>query len=81
MGNDEPEGDMPMLLQTLLSRNPHIFRDKSMTTQYKVWGGKEETLNRLQLSSVHALSLATCLVATDTNNSLEHFLVQMHFLS
>uniref|UniRef100_A0A8C2ZGU9 Nipped-B protein n=1 Tax=Cyclopterus lumpus TaxID=8103 RepID=A0A8C2ZGU9_CYCLU len=33
LGNDEPEGDMPMLLQTLLSRNPKIFRDKSMPTQ------------------------------------------------
>uniref|UniRef100_A0A665VUX1 Nipped-B protein n=1 Tax=Echeneis naucrates TaxID=173247 RepID=A0A665VUX1_ECHNA len=32
LGNDEPEGDMPMLLQTLLSRNPKIFRDKSMPT-------------------------------------------------
>lgn len=29
LGNDEPEGDMPVLLQTLLSRNPKIFRDKS----------------------------------------------------
>lgn len=44
LGNDEPEGDMPMLLQTLLSRNPKIFRDKSMQTQHKVLGGKEETL-------------------------------------
>uniref|UniRef100_A0AAX7ULM2 Nipped-B protein n=1 Tax=Astatotilapia calliptera TaxID=8154 RepID=A0AAX7ULM2_ASTCA len=35
LGNDEPEGDMPMLLQTLLSRNPKIFRDKSMQTQHK----------------------------------------------
>ncbi|KAM9307263.1 nipped-B-like protein B isoform 2-T2 [Pholidichthys leucotaenia] len=39
LGNDEPEGDMPLLLQTLLSRNPKIFRDKSMQSQYKVWGG------------------------------------------
>uniref|UniRef100_A0A3Q1J4Q2 Nipped-B protein n=1 Tax=Anabas testudineus TaxID=64144 RepID=A0A3Q1J4Q2_ANATE len=30
LGNDEPEGDMPVLLQTLLSRNPKIFRDKSI---------------------------------------------------
>ncbi|XP_076613509.1 nipped-B-like protein B isoform X3 [Chaetodon auriga] len=41
LGNDEPEGDMPMLLQTLLSRNPKIFRDKSvmqqpMMQQYKL---------------------------------------------
>ncbi|XP_055087467.1 nipped-B-like protein B isoform X2 [Periophthalmus magnuspinnatus] len=41
LGNDEPEGDMPLLLQTLLSRNPKIFRDKSvrqpsLIQQYKV---------------------------------------------
>uniref|UniRef100_A0A3Q2QX81 Nipped-B protein n=1 Tax=Fundulus heteroclitus TaxID=8078 RepID=A0A3Q2QX81_FUNHE len=36
LGNDEPEGDMPILLQTLLSRNPRIFRDKSMLTHQKV---------------------------------------------
>uniref|UniRef100_A0A3Q3QRL1 Nipped-B protein n=1 Tax=Monopterus albus TaxID=43700 RepID=A0A3Q3QRL1_MONAL len=35
LGNDEPEGDMPVLLQALLSRNPKIFRDKSMPTHYK----------------------------------------------
>lgn len=65
LGNDEPEGDMPVLLQTLLSRNPKIFRDKSMPNQYKVLGGKEETLSRavhaavgLSACSVHALSLA-----------------------
>ncbi|XP_024859838.1 nipped-B-like protein B isoform X2 [Kryptolebias marmoratus] len=39
LGNDEPEGDMPVLLQTLLSMNPRIFRDKSMLTQYEVLGG------------------------------------------
>ncbi|XP_058473856.1 nipped-B-like protein B isoform X2 [Solea solea] len=41
LGNDEPEGDLPILLQTLLSRNPKIFRDKSvmqqpMVQQYKI---------------------------------------------
>uniref|UniRef100_A0A8C7X5C1 Nipped-B protein n=1 Tax=Oryzias sinensis TaxID=183150 RepID=A0A8C7X5C1_9TELE len=33
LGNDEPEGDMPMLLQTLLSRNPTVFGDKSVLQQ------------------------------------------------
>ncbi|KAK1884482.1 Nipped-B-like protein B [Dissostichus eleginoides] len=33
LGNDEPEGDMPALLQTLLSRNPKIFGDKSVMQQ------------------------------------------------
>lgn len=29
LGSDEPEGDAPVLLQTLLARNPGIFREKS----------------------------------------------------
>uniref|UniRef100_A0A3P8YZA4 Nipped-B protein n=1 Tax=Esox lucius TaxID=8010 RepID=A0A3P8YZA4_ESOLU len=29
LGSDEPEGDVPALLQTVLSRNPGIFREKS----------------------------------------------------
>lgn len=33
LGNDEPEGDMPLLLQTLLSRNPTVFGDKSTLIQ------------------------------------------------
>uniref|UniRef100_A0A3Q1BMG9 Nipped-B protein n=1 Tax=Amphiprion ocellaris TaxID=80972 RepID=A0A3Q1BMG9_AMPOC len=44
LGNDEPEGDMPMLLQTLLSRNPKIFRDKSMLTKYNLWGVMQQPM-------------------------------------
>uniref|UniRef100_A0A8C4NQC5 Nipped-B protein n=1 Tax=Dicentrarchus labrax TaxID=13489 RepID=A0A8C4NQC5_DICLA len=29
LGSDEPEGDAPLLLQTMLTRNPGIFREKS----------------------------------------------------
>ncbi|KAG5841475.1 hypothetical protein ANANG_G00199890 [Anguilla anguilla] len=41
LGSDEPEGDVPVLLQTVLSRNPNIFREKSimqqpMMPQYKI---------------------------------------------
>uniref|UniRef100_A0AAQ5ZJV5 Nipped-B protein n=1 Tax=Amphiprion ocellaris TaxID=80972 RepID=A0AAQ5ZJV5_AMPOC len=32
LGSDEPEGDAPLLLQTMLARNPGIFREKSMET-------------------------------------------------
>uniref|UniRef100_A0A669BXW2 Nipped-B protein n=1 Tax=Oreochromis niloticus TaxID=8128 RepID=A0A669BXW2_ORENI len=32
LGSDEPEGDAPLLLQTMLARNPGIFREKSMGT-------------------------------------------------
>uniref|UniRef100_A0A3P9HG22 Nipped-B protein n=1 Tax=Oryzias latipes TaxID=8090 RepID=A0A3P9HG22_ORYLA len=30
LGSDEPEGDAPVLLQTILARHPGIFREKSM---------------------------------------------------
>ncbi|KAJ8401576.1 hypothetical protein AAFF_G00378930 [Aldrovandia affinis] len=41
LGSDEPEGDVPVLLQTVLSRNPNIFREKNimqqpMMPQYKI---------------------------------------------
>uniref|UniRef100_A0A8C9ZCS5 Nipped-B protein n=1 Tax=Sander lucioperca TaxID=283035 RepID=A0A8C9ZCS5_SANLU len=29
LGSDEPEGDAPLLLQTMLARNPGIFREKN----------------------------------------------------
>lgn len=32
LGSDEPEGDAPVLLQTMLARNPGIFREQSMET-------------------------------------------------
>ncbi|KAM8865882.1 nipped-B-like protein A isoform 1-T1 [Synchiropus picturatus] len=41
LGSDEPEGDAPLLLQTMLARNPSIFREKNvmqqpMVQQYKI---------------------------------------------
>ncbi|XP_076842591.1 nipped-B-like protein B isoform X3 [Brachyhypopomus gauderio] len=33
LGSDDPEGDMPVLLQAVLSRNPNIFREKSIMQQ------------------------------------------------
>ncbi|KAM6959390.1 nipped-B-like protein A [Aplochiton taeniatus] len=33
LGSDEPEGDAPMLLQTMLARNPGIFREKNVMQQ------------------------------------------------
>uniref|UniRef100_A0A8C1VHT1 Nipped-B protein n=1 Tax=Cyprinus carpio TaxID=7962 RepID=A0A8C1VHT1_CYPCA len=33
MGSDDPEGDVPLLLQTVLSRNPNVFREKSLMQQ------------------------------------------------
>uniref|UniRef100_A0A6Q2XUS5 Nipped-B protein n=1 Tax=Esox lucius TaxID=8010 RepID=A0A6Q2XUS5_ESOLU len=36
LGSDEPEGDVPALLQTVLSRNPGIFREKNVMQQAMV---------------------------------------------
>uniref|UniRef100_A0A8C7GV06 Nipped-B protein n=1 Tax=Oncorhynchus kisutch TaxID=8019 RepID=A0A8C7GV06_ONCKI len=36
LGSDDPEGDVPVLLQTVLSRNPNIFREKSKSA----WHGQ-----------------------------------------
>uniref|UniRef100_A0A8C9Z9H2 Nipped-B protein n=1 Tax=Sander lucioperca TaxID=283035 RepID=A0A8C9Z9H2_SANLU len=40
LGSDEPEGDAPLLLQTMLARNPGIFREKNhlhpMVPPYKI---------------------------------------------
>uniref|UniRef100_A0A671LWZ4 Nipped-B protein n=1 Tax=Sinocyclocheilus anshuiensis TaxID=1608454 RepID=A0A671LWZ4_9TELE len=33
LGSDDPEGDVPLLLQTVLSRNPNVFREKSLMQQ------------------------------------------------
>ncbi|XP_031658469.1 nipped-B-like protein A isoform X1 [Oncorhynchus kisutch] len=33
LGSDDPEGDVPVLLQTVLSRNPNIFREKNIMQQ------------------------------------------------
>ncbi|XP_061784887.1 nipped-B-like protein A isoform X1 [Nerophis lumbriciformis] len=33
LGSDEPEGDAPLLLQTMLARNPGIFREKKVMQQ------------------------------------------------
>ncbi|XP_048786272.1 nipped-B-like protein isoform X2 [Lagopus muta] len=39
LGSDDPEGDVPVLLQAILARNPNVFREKSMQTRYGVQSG------------------------------------------
>ncbi|XP_009995598.1 PREDICTED: nipped-B-like protein [Chaetura pelagica] len=36
LGSDDPEGDIPVLLQAILARNPNVFREKSMQSRYGV---------------------------------------------
>lgn len=40
LGSDDPEGDVPVLLQTVLSRNPNIFREKSKSVPFAATGGR-----------------------------------------
>ncbi|XP_040194405.1 nipped-B-like protein isoform X3 [Rana temporaria] len=39
LGSDDPEGDIPVLLQATLARNPNVFREKSMQNRYAVQSG------------------------------------------
>ncbi|KGL83081.1 Nipped-B-like, partial [Tinamus guttatus] len=39
LGSDDPEGDIPILLQSILARNPNVFREKSMQNRYGVQSG------------------------------------------
>ncbi|XP_043932364.1 nipped-B-like protein [Protopterus annectens] len=50
LGSDDPEGDIPNLLQSVLARNPNVFREKNMQTRYPVQGGM---MYKLSQNSVH----------------------------
>ncbi|EMP30281.1 Nipped-B-like protein, partial [Chelonia mydas] len=41
LGSDDPEGDIPVLLQAVLARNPNVFREKSMQNRYGVQSGDD----------------------------------------
>lgn len=41
LGSDDPEGDIPVLLQAVLARNPNVFREKSMQNRYGVQSGED----------------------------------------
>lgn len=50
LGSDDPEGDIPVLLQATLARNPNVFREKSMQNRYAVQSGKKQSARRLVAS-------------------------------
>ncbi|XP_023692308.2 nipped-B-like protein A isoform X2 [Paramormyrops kingsleyae] len=65
LGSDDPEGDVPVLLQIVLSRHPNIFREKSimqqpMMPQYKItqnsMHGSPASTNYQQASISHSPS-------------------------
>ncbi|XP_069819184.1 nipped-B-like protein isoform X2 [Dendropsophus ebraccatus] len=53
LGSDDPEGDIPVLLQATLARNPNVFREKSMQNRYAVSGGMMMPQYKLPQNSMH----------------------------
>ncbi|XP_063310052.1 nipped-B-like protein isoform X2 [Pelobates fuscus] len=53
LGSDDPEGDIPVLLQATLARNPNVFREKSMQNRYGVQSGMMMPQYKLPQNSMH----------------------------
>ncbi|XP_069077220.1 nipped-B-like protein isoform X2 [Pleurodeles waltl] len=53
LGSDDPEGDIPVLLQAILARNPNVFREKSMQNRFGVQGGMLMPQYKLSQNSIH----------------------------
>ncbi|XP_014637080.1 PREDICTED: nipped-B-like protein isoform X3 [Ceratotherium simum simum] len=53
LGSDDPEGDIPVLLQAVLSRSPNVFREKSMQNRY-VQSGMMMSQYKLSQNSMHS---------------------------
>ncbi|KAG8599041.1 hypothetical protein GDO81_002856 [Engystomops pustulosus] len=53
LGSDDPEGDIPVLLQATLARNPNVFREKSMQNRYAVQSGMMIPQYKLPQNSMH----------------------------
>ncbi|KAB0369668.1 hypothetical protein FD755_018661 [Muntiacus reevesi] len=52
LGSDDPEGDIPVLLQAVLARSPNVFREKSMQNRY-VQSGMMMSQYKLSQNSMH----------------------------
>ncbi|KAM8961304.1 nipped-B-like protein isoform 2-T2 [Pelodytes ibericus] len=53
LGSDDPEGDIPVLLQATLARNPNVFREKSLQNRYAVQSGMMMPQYKLSQNSMH----------------------------
>uniref|UniRef100_A0AAY4E5F7 Nipped-B protein n=1 Tax=Denticeps clupeoides TaxID=299321 RepID=A0AAY4E5F7_9TELE len=73
LGSNDPEGDLPVLLQTVLSRNPNIFREKSTPTRYVVQGGimQQQMVTQYKMSqnSMHGSPASTNYQQTTISHS------------
>ncbi|KAM9694362.1 nipped-B-like protein isoform 2-T3 [Trichechus inunguis] len=53
LGSDDPEGDVPVLLQAVLARSPNVFREKSLQNRY-VQSGMMMSQYKLSQNSMHS---------------------------
>ncbi|XP_064127437.1 nipped-B-like protein isoform X3 [Loxodonta africana] len=53
LGSDDPEGDIPVLLQAILARSPNVFREKSLQNRY-VQSGMMMSQYKLSQNSMHS---------------------------
>ncbi|XP_058536001.1 nipped-B-like protein isoform X4 [Ochotona princeps] len=52
LGSDDPEGDIPVLLQAVLARSPNVFREKSLQNRYVPSGMMSQY--KLSQNSMHS---------------------------
>ncbi|XP_018423759.1 PREDICTED: nipped-B-like protein isoform X2 [Nanorana parkeri] len=69
LGSDDPEGDIPVLLQATLARNPNVFREKSMQNRYAVQSGMMMPQYKLPQNSMHGSPASTNYQPTTISHS------------
>ncbi|XP_073400050.1 nipped-B-like protein isoform X2 [Dendrobates tinctorius] len=69
LGSDDPEGDIPVLLQATLARNPNVFREKSMQNRYAVQSGMMMPQYKLPQNSMHGSPASSNYQATTISHS------------
>ncbi|XP_057276408.1 nipped-B-like protein isoform X2 [Pezoporus wallicus] len=69
LGSDDPEGDIPVLLQAILARNPHVFREKSMQNRYGVQSGMMMSQFNISQNSVRGSPASSSYQQTTISHS------------
>ncbi|KAM9510027.1 nipped-B-like protein isoform 2-T3 [Guaruba guarouba] len=69
LGSDDPEGDIPVLLQAILARNPNVFREKSMQNRYGVQSGMMMSQFNISQNSVRGSPASSSYQQTTISHS------------
>ncbi|KAE8636479.1 hypothetical protein XENTR_v10003008 [Xenopus tropicalis] len=69
LGSDDPEGDIPVLLQATLARNPNVFREKSLQNRYGVQSGLMMPQYKLPQNSMHGSPVSSNYQQTTISHS------------